>query len=230
MSVTYSQSSYYHSIPVRRKKLYILVLVDGSTSMTGVPMQQLNYGGREFEMEARELAADFPGVEVLVRVLRFDGEATWVTTEWSSAEDFSWVEVTVGDGGTNYADAFLKAEELLDVEYLGASGLRPQVLLVSDGMPTSPYQDALNRLVTKEPWGAASVRSAIGCGEPDMTVLEDFRGESGGLVRIASEISDLRSLFRDMLSTIIAFGSEAASGRPLEMGAVYEQTCQTNKE
>ena len=57
--------------------------------------------------------------------------------------------------------------------------LPPAIVLISDGMPTDDHAEALAELL-ELPWGARSVRLAVGIGrDADHDMLVDFMSESG---------------------------------------------------
>src|ERR1700676_2637205 len=71
-------------------------LVDCSASMTiENRIQTLNYAIREAIPAMREVAAENPEAQVMVRSLKFSNGARWITREGTPLKQFSWIDVDV---------------------------------------------------------------------------------------------------------------------------------------
>src|SRR6185437_7891620 len=97
----------------------------------------------------RSAAASNPEADVLVRVLKFESTASWVTQPTKVA-DFVWKDLTPG-GLTVMGEALGKVADQLRMPPMSSRGLPPVLALVSDGQPTDDFADGLARL-NDEPW------------------------------------------------------------------------------
>jgi uncharacterized protein YegL len=121
-----------------------------------------------------EAASSQPNAKLKVHAIEFSTSARWHTYPGIDVDTFSWQDLQA-----NGATSMGKAIELLceDLENnMPTRSLPPVIVLVSDGHPTDNYDSALKRLMSS-PWGAKSVRIAIGMGpdsEIDWGVMERF--------------------------------------------------------
>ena len=161
------------AISKRQLNFYYLLDTSGSMSMNG-RIQALNQSVRQSIPGMSEAASSQPNAELKVHAIEFSTTARWHTYPGVDVDTFSWQDLQA-----NGATSMGKAIELLceDLENnLPTRSLPPVVVLVSDGHPTDNYDAALKRLMSS-PWGAKSVRIAIGMGpdsEIDRGVMERF--------------------------------------------------------
>ncbi len=166
-----------------RRPLHFFWLLDVSGSMGhDGKIQALNNAIEETLPLLREDAAANPQAQVLVSSMVFATSPEWVGQQAVPVERMRWRPVQpVPQGLTELGLALRQLlEPLRHLEDEGR-GYAPVVVLVSDGHPTSlagpRFEDALAEVLAT-PWGAASVRMAIGIGrDADMQALAHFIGD-----------------------------------------------------
>ena len=138
---------------------------------------------------------DLPGVVTQVSVIAFGGETAVLHQPLLSVEHFRWTPLTA-DGRTPMGHAFELATELLeDGDALPSRSYQPNLVLVSDGMPTDQWQDRLRSLNDARRAGRA-LRFAVGVGsDQKMDVLSRFAGDEGQVVP-ADRVEMLTEFFR----------------------------------
>lgn len=131
-----------------------VLLLDGSGSMQGAPITQLNEGLRVFEAQLKQDPTTALRVQVLV--LRVGGhDDVEVLTDWCDAIDFT-APVLEANGSTPLGAGITLALEKVEAQKRaydanGISSTRPWIMMISDGVPTdSGWQDAAARARTAE--------------------------------------------------------------------------------
>jgi uncharacterized protein YegL len=165
---------------VDRRPLHFVWILDISGSMAGGGrIQALNTAIEETLPQLREDSLDHPQAQLFVRALTFADRPNWLHPAPVPVEQFRWERIhAVPQGMTELGAAIL--ELIPAMRELGQSGrgFAPVLVLVSDGRPTHafgpPVEEAMAALKA-EPWGAASVRMAVGIGEDaDLAALAQF--------------------------------------------------------
>ncbi len=167
---------------LQRKPLHFIFVLDVSGSMLrGGRIQALNNAMAEVIPHLRDEARANPHAELLVRVLAFATETTWIVEEPTPIDQLHWERLPATPKGFTELGSALSvlARSLRDMDS-GASGYPPAIILVSDGRPTDSagisFADGLQE-VLDERWGAAAVRLALGVGrDADMHSLRRFIG------------------------------------------------------
>lgn len=157
-----------------QRPLHFFVLADCSGSMASDgKMRALNNAMQETIPHLVEVADANPHAQVLVRVIAFSTGARWHVETPTPIENFEWVDLAA-DGYTDLGAALSLLAAELRSPPMEERSLPPAVVLVSDGMPTDEYEKAYNALLD-EPWGARSVRLAVGIGrDADRSMLNEF--------------------------------------------------------
>jgi uncharacterized protein YegL len=157
-----------------QRPLHFFVVADCSGSMAADGrMQALNHAMRETIPHLADVAEANPHARVLVRVLAFSTGARWHVPEPTPIEDFVWTDLEAG-GLTDLGEALRELTAQLTSPPMEERALPPAIVLVSDGMPTDEYQPAFAALL-EEPWGARSIRLAVGIGrDADHATLSEF--------------------------------------------------------
>src|SRR5207237_4890 len=131
------------------QRLPCVLLIDGSASMSGAPITELNAGLRLLEEELKK--DDIASQRVQLLVIKFSGDRNVeVLADWTDAMSFSAPEVTA-DGMTPMGEAvrlaLIKLEE--QKSRYRANGIaynRPWVFLITDGQPTdSDWEQAADQ-------------------------------------------------------------------------------------
>ena len=161
------------------RPLHFFFLTDCSGSMAGEgKMRALNMAIREALPHLVDVSHGNPHAEVLVRCLAFSTGARWHIADPTPVESLTWTDLSCG-GYTDLGEALRMLAAQLQVPPMPKRALPPAIVLISDGMPTDDHAEALAELL-ELPWGARSVRLAVGIGrDADHDMLVDFMSESG---------------------------------------------------
>lgn len=156
------------------RPLHFFILADCSGSMAADgKMHALNNALRETVPHLVDIAEGNPHAELLIRVVRFATGATWHVERPTPAAEFSWPDMEPG-GYTDLGAALDLVASQLEVPPMEARALPPAIVLISDGMPTDDWEDALGRLL-RLPWGERSMRTAVAIGrDAAKDVLMEF--------------------------------------------------------
>ncbi|MCC8045064.1 MAG: VWA domain-containing protein [Clostridiales bacterium] len=157
------------------RPLHFIWAVDCSGSMDGEKIGTVNYAIQSVLPEMRQVAAENPHAQMLIRTLQFATGASWVTTDAVPVEDFAWDDLKA-KGLTDMGKAFELLSEQLTIPPMSDRALPPVLVLLSDGQPTDDYKKSLQKLLSM-PWGKKAVRIAISIGkDANDDVLAEFTG------------------------------------------------------
>jgi uncharacterized protein YegL len=169
----------------QRRELHFFWLLDGSGSMQGDKIQQLNFAVADSILGMREQAAKyFPKVRVVVHALRFGSDVQWISQNGSlssampepvALSEFEWEEIFIKPKGDKRMGEALSrvAEELAR---LNRPQYRPVLILVTDGHATDNFDAGLELLMAQR-LGKHAIRLAVGIGnEFDSERLKKFIG------------------------------------------------------
>lgn len=162
--------------PLASRPLHFFWIADcsGSMSIDG-KIQALNNAIREAIPHMRQVAAENPNAQVLVRAIAFSDSSRWHVPDPTPVDEFRWENLKAG-GVTDMGQAMKLLAEQLRTAIMPARALPPVLVLISDGQPTDNFDAGLKALM-REPWGVKSVRIAIAIGEDaDLNVLQKFIG------------------------------------------------------
>ncbi len=158
------------------RQLHFIWITDCSGSM-GVDgkIEALNNAIDEALPHMRDVAADNPNAQLLMRAIRFSSGAQWHDSQPIPVEEYQWTPLEA-DGVTDMGKALTEVAEQLTVENMPSRALPPVLVLISDGQPTDDYKSGLARLMA-QPWGKKAVRIAIAIGQDaDGEPLQEFIG------------------------------------------------------
>ncbi|MEJ7832701.1 MAG: VWA domain-containing protein [Nocardioides sp.] len=194
---------------LQRVPLHLIFVLDVSGSMLrGGRIQALNNAMVEVIPHLRDEARANPHTELLIRVLAFATETTWVVADPTPIESFHWQRLAATPRGFTELGSALSvlAESLKEMDGT-ANGYPPAIILVSDGRPTDStgvsFADGLQKVVDQR-WGAAAIRLALGVGrDADMHSLRRFIGNE--------DVPLLRADNPEQLIDYIVWASKAAS-------------------
>jgi uncharacterized protein YegL len=143
--------------------------------MSGNKIESLNHAIDDTLPHMKQVAAENPNAQVLVRAVTFSSGAKWHVANPTALNDFKWAHASAG-GVTDMGHAFRLVAEQLNMPPMPDRGLPPVLVLVSDGQPTDNYRDGLKEIMAR-PWGTRAVRLAIAIGQDaDFSVLQEFIG------------------------------------------------------
>lgn len=159
------------------RPLHFIFLLDGSGSMAvGGKIEALNDAIRGALPPLRDLAAQNPFVDLLVRAIVFADGARWHVAEATPVADVSWQPVNAS-GFTDLGAALVQVGEVLKVPPMDQRAFPPVLVVISDGRPTDDFEAGLAALM-QQPWGRRAVRLAIAIGaDADLDVLQAFIGD-----------------------------------------------------
>ncbi|MDT4940638.1 MAG: hypothetical protein QOJ34_727 [Pseudonocardiales bacterium] len=165
---------------VDRRPLHFIWILDISGSMAGGGrIQALNTAIEETLPQLREDSLDHPQAQLFVRALTFADQPAWLHQAPVPVEQFRWDRINaVPQGLTELGAAIIQLVPVMQELGRSGRGFAPVLVLVSDGRPThanGPTLDQAMAALQAEPWGAASVRMAVGIGEDaDLAALARF--------------------------------------------------------
>lgn len=159
-----------------KRPLHFIWITDCSGSMAvDGKIQALNNAIREAIPHMRNVAADNPNAEVLVRALKFSEGAQWHIQAPTPVDQFRWSDLTA-DGTTDMGLALSMVAAELRIPPMTDRALPPVLVLISDGQPTDDFAHGLRALMA-QPWGVKAVRIAIAIGaDADLDILQQFIG------------------------------------------------------
>lgn len=131
-----------------------ILVLDGSSSMAGAPIDQLNEGLKTFESQLK--SDSLTALRVQVMVIRIGGhEEAQVLCDWCDAIDFSapLIEANgttpLGAGMQLALDKIEAQKRLYDTN--GISSTRPWIMIISDGAPNDyGWEDVAQRCCEAE--------------------------------------------------------------------------------
>jgi uncharacterized protein YegL len=158
--------------------------------------------------------ADIGRGTIHVGVIAFSRDRAELHQNMVLAADASWTDMEAR-GGTPLGAALELADAVLrDEAAVPTRSFSPTLVLVSDGMPTDEWEEALDRLL-ESPKGSRANRLAVAIG-PDMTeqakaVLRRFVSDEANGVFEAQDVGRIQQYFRWVTVTVT---QQARSTRP----------------
>ncbi|MGL4987527.1 MAG: vWA domain-containing protein [Treponemataceae bacterium] len=181
------------------RPLPVLLLLDGSSSMSGKKIKSLNGAVNEMIESFKSLSAK--EIDITVGIITF-GDSVDYVQKLKSVKDISNIHL-VASGLTPMGSALTMAKDLIeDRDSLPSSGYRPAVVLVSDGQPTDEWEKPLQNFIA----GGRSAKCdrfsiAIGS-DADRTVLSQFVSGTENKVYEASDADKIKDCFRQVTMSV----------------------------
>ena len=191
---------------ISQRPLDIIYAIDISGSMEGAKIQSVNNAMHELEHMLKEEAQKNPTAQVNVRVMTFgDVAARWHVGR-TEIEQFRYQDINDVEGCTPFGAALNVLCDAVDNSKMPKRGLKPIIVLLSDGMPTDTWEPNLDRLL-KLPWGNKALKIAIAIGkDADKSVLSRFTTDDN-LVLEANNTTDLK-YFIKWTSTLVSYNTQ----------------------
>jgi serine/threonine protein kinase len=201
------------------RPLHFIWIVDTSESMAAAgKLDALDHALREALSSLRDVAADNPHAEVLVRCLTFSSGVEWAIAAPTAVEDVASIDLHAG-GYTDMGAALAEVAGQMRVPPMEPRSLPPALVLISDGRPTDDFSAGLRQLMA-EPWGAKAVRLAVAIGgDADQHVLARFIGRPDIKPFAARNATELVHLVR-WASTVASRVASAPRGEETEPEAI----------
>lgn len=195
------------NMKISQRPLDFIYVIDTSGSMEGAKIQSVNNAMHELENLLRSEARKNPTAQVNVRILTFGGDtAKWHIKEKVDVEQFRYDDINYVDGMTPFGHALGVLCDVLGNDKMPSRGLKPVVVLLSDGWPNDTWEPNLQKLLSL-PWGQKAVKFAIAIGkDADKDVLARFTTDPQ-LVVNANNSTDLK-YFIKWTSTLISHVSQ----------------------
>ena len=207
------------NVKISQRPLDIIYVVDTSGSMDGAKIQSVNNAMHELENLLRGEARKNPSAQVNVRILTFGGATSqWHIKERTNVEQFHYDDINHVDGMTPFGHALGVLCDILGSDKMPARGLKPIVVLLSDGWPNDTWEPNLERLLSL-PWGEKAIKIAIAIGkDADKDILARFTTDPN-LVLNANSSTDLKNFIK-WTSTLVTHTTQHATqpdrnGRPV---------------
>ena len=195
---------------ISQRPLDIIYVIDTSGSMDGAKIQSVNNAMHELENLLRGEARKNPAAQVNIRILTFGG----VTSQWhikdrTDVEQFHYNDINYVDGMTPFGHALGVLCDTLGSDKMPSRGLKPIVVLLSDGWPNDTWEPNLDRLLSL-PWGEKAIKIAIAIGkDADRDILARFTTDPN-LVLNANNSTDLKNFIK-WTSTLVTHTSQHAT-------------------
>ena len=176
---------------IRKQVLNLVFVIDNSGSMEGEKIGAVNNAIRDVVSIMPEIQEDTSDAEIRISAMTFSENCKWVYSEPKSVEDFKWNDITT-EGGTDYSKAYDELAKFLCKKESGGKmpdigGIAPIIILMSDGMPTSPdWQDHLASL-KKKGWFKVALKYALAIQidtKEAMDVLSAFTGNPETVLKV----------------------------------------------
>lgn len=204
----------------RRRALTVILVADGSGSMSGERIGSLNWAAKAAIPALIEAAAEHPDVDVSVRVMRFADTVDWPQRDPMPLTRYTWTNVAAA-GESRLGAALLELATVLSESATDPSDLPPVLILLSDGYSSDdPYPGLAALLSTR--LGGEAVRVAIAIGsDADHDLLKAFTADPASRVLRANNAETLASRIRWTASAPIAAAAPPAGDNEPEAGLVW---------
>ena len=196
-----------------RKQCIIYLIIDGSGSMKGSKIEQVNYAIPNILDNIEKLNNENLNSEVKVAIMRFANDVTWVTPKPVTPEEMrkQWKPIEA-KGRTILSTALLELDSKMDYEENGgfhdnvAGVVRPGIIFVTDGCPEN-YNNALQQ-IQNNPWWDKAFRFCLACGdefaERSETVFDELTGGRDFVRAITKENSKYLKDYITIVTTVIS--------------------------
>ena len=137
-------------------ELNIIFMIDNSGSMCGKKIGAVNRAIREFISTLHKSEEKIPNTEIKISVMAFNDETKWAYTEPKNVADFKWRNISTA-GGSDFSAAYDELARYLCTKEKGgqmpeSEAPAPIIILITDGMPTSPDWKTRLAALKKKGW------------------------------------------------------------------------------
>lgn len=193
---------------ISQRPLDVIYMIDTSGSMEGDKIQAVNKAMHELETMLKEEARKNPSAQVNVRIMTFGGNTARWHTDKTPIENFQYKDIYNVDGMTPLGSALNILCMTLDTDKMPSRGLKPIIVLLSDGWPNDTWEPNMKKLLGM-PWGNKALKVAIAIGNgADRNILGQFTTDKN-LVLEANNPADLK-YFIKWTSTLVSHNTKHA--------------------
>ena len=176
---------------IRKQELNLLFVIDNSGSMEGEKIAAVNNAIRDVISIMPEIQEDTSDAEIKISALIFSEDCSWVYNEPKAVNDFKWTDIRT-EGGTDYSKAYDELAKFLCKKENGGQmpdigGIAPIIILMSDGMPTSPDWAKHLDSLKKKGWFKVALKYALAIQidtQEAMDVLYKFTGNPETVLKV----------------------------------------------
>ena len=176
---------------IARQELNLLFVIDNSGSMEGEKLGAVNNAIRDVMSIMPEIQEDTSDAEIKISALKFSDSAGWVYPEPKGVDEFKWTDISA-EGGTNLSAAYEKLSDWLKKKGNGGQmpdigGVAPIIILMTDGLPTSPDWEEKLAQLRKKGWFKVALKYALSIGvdsDEAMDVLKKFTGNPETVLKV----------------------------------------------
>ena len=176
---------------IRKQQLNLIFVIDKSGSMDGEKIGAVNNAIRDVLSIMPEIQEDTSDAEIMISAMTFSDDNSWVYNEPKCIESFKWKDIGC-DGATNYSSAYDSLAQFLCKKENGGhmpdiGGVSPIIILMSDGMPTSPDWEKHLEALKKKGWFKVALKYALAIQidtKEAMDVLTKFTGNPETVLKV----------------------------------------------
>lgn len=178
---------------IKKQQLNVIFVIDQSGSMAGEKIGAVNNAIRDVMSIMPDIQEDTADADIMISALTFSDDAKWVYNEPKSVTDFKWKDIST-IGATNYSKTFAELSKYLCKHSNGGQmpdigGVAPIIILMSDGMPTSPDWEKHLDVLKKKGWFKVALKYALAIQidtKEAMDVLTKFTGNPETVLKVYS--------------------------------------------
>ena len=199
---------------IAKEKLNIILLVDGSQSMAGKRIKQVNQAILDIKEYLKDLQVENSNVDFYISIITFQTESAFYDNkECINIDDLNYDGIKCC-GYSNLHLAYDELGNILKKESKGGimpdfGGVAPIILLLTDGHPTgNAYKESLKQ-IENSPWFKAALRYGIAIELNDdrtIKVLNDFVGNNGDVISCYNS-----NMLKNIIKIIVLTASKVKS-------------------
>ncbi|MCR5490877.1 MAG: VWA domain-containing protein [Bacilli bacterium] len=219
---------------IRKQELNLIFVIDNSGSMQGEKIGAVNNAIRDVMTIMPEIQDDTSDAEIKISALTFSDGTKWVYKDPQVVADFKWTDIGT-EGGTDYSKCYDELTKFLCKRENGGKmpdigGVAPIIILMSDGMPTSPDWEMHLDSLRKKGWFKVALKYALAIGidtQEANDVLSKFTGNPETVLKVYTAEA-LRKVIK--VIAITASKVKSSSSQMRSNGAAVSQDEQAVQE
>lgn len=205
---------------IAKQQLNLMFIIDNSGSMAGEKLGAVNTAIRDVMSIMPEIQDDTSDADILISALQFSDDAKWVCNEPKPVSEFKWKDLSP-EGGTDLSAAYRELGKWLSKQSNGGKmpdigGVAPILILMTDGMPTSPDWEKHLEALQKKGWFRVALKYALAVGintDEAMDVLNRFTGNPETVLKVYTAEA-LRKVIKVIAVTASKVKSHSGSKGP----------------